>query len=107
MKSFVLALLSAAIFCLVDCILADCPKTSLYCFDSIEKYQGEIKVDQCWYWARLSCQPCSVKSLEKQLNFHSYIHHCRYFYPKSEKVFETKRLLAHRFNNIKSQISYG
>ena len=22
---------------LVDCILADCPKTSLYCFDSIEK----------------------------------------------------------------------
>jgi hypothetical protein len=44
--------------CIVRSTQGNCPETELYCFNSNDSRLGEIKVQQCWKWSRLSCQPC-------------------------------------------------
>ena len=65
---------------------ADCPDRLLYCFNDKEKLLGDILVNQCWTWSRISCQPCSATTNKKKVTYEKYIYQCRYHYPTSIMV---------------------
>ena len=94
-------------FCLIQLLVAKCPKTVLYCFDSSNKRIGEIKVDQCWKWERFSCQPCSVDLKNKEISFYLYIYHCRYYFQDTFKVLDQKKVWTHKLLNAYHDIAFG
>ena len=86
---------------------AACFDTELYCFDINNQRIGKISVGQCWIWSRVNCLPCSANTMEKKINFGKYIHHCRYFYPDTVLVLDTKKVWTHQLLNANHGIAYG
>jgi hypothetical protein len=70
----------------IQLISADCLDRLLYCFNDKEELLGDIQVNQCWNWLRISCQPCSATTNKKKITYEKYIYHCRYHYPTSIMV---------------------
>jgi hypothetical protein len=67
----------------IQLISTDCPNRLLYCFNDKEELLGNIQVNQCWTWSRISCQPCSATTNQKKITYEKYIYQCRYYYPTS------------------------
>ena len=86
---------------------ASCPDTELYCFDINNHRLGKISVGQCWRWHRLSCQPCSANVMEKQITFFNYIHYCRYFFPDTVRVLDTKKVWNYKMLHIWNSVTFG
>ena len=86
------------IMCYTEDITADCSKGRLLCFDSAPKLLGMIYVDRCWRWDLFKCSPCSANeevefpSIRNKLSnykaFEKYLHHCRYYYPNTQLVYD-------------------
>jgi hypothetical protein len=74
------------ILALIHFISTDCPDRLLYCFNRKEELLGDIQVNQCWTWSRVSCQPCSATTNQKKITYEKYIHQCRHYYPASIKI---------------------
>ena len=94
-------------FCVCQKISSECPKSSLYCFDGNNTLLGNIDVNQCWKWSLLRCVPCSTDIGRRDLTFKAYIHHCRYFYPKTESILQTRNPWAHKIKNMLYTMSMG
>jgi hypothetical protein len=69
-------------------VLTDCTDRLLYCFNDKEELLGDIQVNQCWTWSRISCQPCSATTNKKKITYEKYIYQCRYFYPTSIELLD-------------------
>ena len=95
------------IFCTFIVILADCPDTSLYCFDRMDQLIGNIRVNKCWIWEIFSCQPCSASIEKRKITFEKYIYHCRYYYPKTFEIIQRDSILMDRIGEMKKQIFGG
>lgn len=89
-------------FCILNGISADCLDKVLYCFDSKEIRIGGIIVGQCWQWSKFSCEPCGILNINdgKQNSFHRYFHFCRYYYPNTVQVLDTKSVWAFRIRDL-------
>ena len=81
----------------IQLITADCPDRLLYCFNDTEELLGDIQVNQCWTWSRISCQPCSATTNKKKITYEKYIYQCRYFYPTSIIVLVWDNVVFDRF----------
>ena len=97
----------AGLVCFIQSTYGECPDKILYCFDSAEHRLGGIVVDQCWSWYRFSCQPCSADTKAKFITYEKYIHHCRYYYPKSKLVLDTKNSNIIKMNKIYGEMAIG
>ena len=88
---------------------ADCPDRLLYCFDSNDSRIGSINVNQCWKWSMLSCIPCSaiITSDSRRLSYYKYIHHCRYYFPDSVTVLDSKNVLIKRLRDVVREMAFG
>jgi hypothetical protein len=95
------------IFCMFGVILTDCPDTNLYCFDIMSRLLGNIRVNQCWRWERISCQPCSASIENIKITYRKYIYHCRYYYPKTVEILERDSVLMDRIRYMKTLIIGG
>ena len=83
-------------YCIIQSISSDCPETTLYCFDATEAQVGEIIVNQCWMWNRLSCQPCSSDLRYRKIAYYPYIWQCKHYFPETIQVLDTKTIWADR-----------
>ena len=97
----------AIIFCSIQYLLAACPDTNLYCYGSNGENYGMITVNQCWFWSRLSCQPCNVKISGRKFDYGFYLPQCKSFSSETVLVLTSKTISAHNFRIIKSEISFG
>jgi hypothetical protein len=57
---------------LIQLVSTDCPDRHLYCFNNKEELLGDIQVNQCWTWSRISCQPCSATTNQKKITYEKY-----------------------------------
>ena len=115
--------------CIVKSTQANCPETDLYCFNSNDFRIGEIKVQQCWKWSRLSCQPCKLDNLIKlvlnfykinhfwfignydylttstggKISFQKYLQFCQIFYPNTVQVLDTKSVWTANYWKAKNE----
>lgn len=105
--SYFTILLVIISFGFIQNIKASCRDKSLYCFDLRENRIGEINVGQCWEWSRLSCQPCSANTNNKKITYEKYLITCRFFYPESVKVLDTKSVWANRIKDVINDRAIG
>jgi hypothetical protein len=82
--NFILLIITSLI--LIQLVSSDCPDRLLYCFNRKEELLGDIQVNQCWTWSRVSCQPYSATTNQKKITYEKYIHQCRHYYPTSIKI---------------------
>jgi hypothetical protein len=81
----------------IQLISTDCPDRLLYCFNRKEELLGDIQVNQCWTWSRVSCQPCSATTNQKKITYEKYIHQCRHYYPSSSTILAWDNVEFDRF----------
>jgi hypothetical protein len=81
----------------IQIVSTDCPDRHLYCFNDKEELLGDIQVNQCWSWSRISCQPCSATTNQKKITYEKYIHQCRHYYPTSIEILAWDNALFDKF----------
>jgi len=90
-------LLTITALVLIQLVSTDCPDRHLYCFNNKEELLGDIQVNQCWSWSRISCQPCSATTNQKKITYEKYIHQCRHYYPTSIEILAWDNALFDKF----------
>lgn len=88
-------------FGFIQLVSTDCVNGMLYCFDSNGiRYPKEIIVGQCWKWKKLACEPCNTVIKNGLSSYEKYLSLCRYRYPNTVLVLETKSVWGKKIKDI-------